>query len=379
MLHTRDRIVVDLEGFRALLDVLQADGYELVGPTLQDGNIALGRITSLEDLPRGIGDAQEPGRYRVHPRFDEALFGFAATPQTYKAEFYPPRVELVQIRRSRGAGPIEVRSSTRPSRKLALIGIRSCDLAAIAIQDRVLAEGAHADPDYVARRRDTFMLAVSCSSPSGTCFCASMNTGPSPRSGFDLSATELVTQAHAFVMEIGSPRGLDVIRRIPHRAPTDDEERAALRVTREAVLRMGRSMPTAGLADALMSSLEHPRWAQIAERCLGCANCTLVCPTCFCATVEDATELSGQTSTRTRQWDSCFSVEFAKLHGGSARPSLRARYRQWLTHKLATWHEQFGSSGCVGCGRCITWCPVGIDITEEVNAIAAARANADNA
>jgi Fe-S oxidoreductase len=95
----------------------------------------------------------------------------------------------------------------------------------------------------------------------------------------------------------------------------------------------------------------------------------MVCPTCFCATVEDATDLTGSATERRRVWDSCFSQEFSYIHGGSVRTSAGARYRQWITHKLATWHEQFGVSGCVGCGRCITWCPVGIDITAEARAV----------
>jgi sulfhydrogenase subunit beta (sulfur reductase) len=109
----------------------------------------------------------------------------------------------------------------------------------------------------------------------------------------------------------------------------------------------------------------------VASRCLGCANCTLACPTCFCASVSDTTDLEGETAARVRRWDSCFTLDHSYIHGGSVRASLRARYRQWLTHKLASWIDQFGVSGCVGCGRCITWCPVGIDITEEVAAIRA--------
>ena len=87
--------------------------------------------------------------------------------------------------------------------------------------------------------------------------------------------------------------------------------------------------------------------------------------------------LYGARAERWRKWDSCFTLDFSYIHGGSVRTSAAARYRQWLSHKLATWIDQFGSSGCVGCGRCITWCPVGIDITEEVAAIRASEAASD--
>ena len=132
---------------------------------------------------------------------------------------------------------------------------------------------------------------------------------------------------------------------------------------------MTRSVASGDLRDLLARNLEHPRWEEVAERCLTCGNCTMVCPTCFCTSVEDVSDLAGGEAERVRVWESCFSVEHSFLHGGSVRRSGRSRYRQWLTHKFGTWHDQFDSSGCVGCGRCIAWCPVGIDVTEELAAI----------
>ncbi|MCA8921947.1 MAG: 4Fe-4S dicluster domain-containing protein, partial [Planctomycetes bacterium] len=140
---------------------------------------------------------------------------------------------------------------------------------------------------------------------------------------------------------------------------------AGQRVVAAAAAAIERQLPQDGLPAALAAALEHPRWDDVAARCLTCGNCTLVCPTCFCTDVEDTSDLSGQVAERWRRWDTCFSLDFSALHGGSVRASGRSRYRQWLTHKLSTWHDQFGTSGCVGCGRCIAWCPVGIDITVE--------------
>jgi Fe-S-cluster-containing hydrogenase component 2 len=131
---------------------------------------------------------------------------------------------------------------------------------------------------------------------------------------------------------------------------------------------MGRSLEAAGLDKVLLAGLESPRWEATAARCLSCANCTMVCPTCFCTTVEDTTDLTGDHAERWRRWDSCFTLDFSYIHGGAVRRTTASRYRQWLTHKFATWFEQFGESGCVGCGRCITWCPAGIDVTEEARA-----------
>ncbi len=377
MLDPDPRVVLDRTGFAALLQALADDGHALVGPTVGDDAIVLDAIRGVDDLPRGVGDEQAAGRYRLRDRGDAALFGYAVSPHAWKRELLPPRVPLVQIRRS--ATGLAIEAAPTPTRKVAFIGVRGCELAAIAIQDRVLATGAHPDADYVARRAQIFVLAVHCGAPAGTCFCVSMETGPRARGAFDLAATEVLDGAHRFVVEIGSDAGRAILARVASRAATADDLAAATAVTDRAATQMGRALPTAGLRDLLMANLEHPRWQQVADRCLGCANCTMSCPTCFCTTVEDTTDLSGDEATRTRRWDSCFTADFAYVHGGSARPSLRARYRQWMTHKLATWHDQFDSSGCVGCGRCITWCPVGIDLTEEVAAIRAAPAHRSHA
>lgn len=367
MVAVGSRVTLDIDAFDALLQALEADGRELIGPTLHDGAIVLDTIHGVRDLPRGIGDEQAPGHYRLRDRGDDALFGFAAPQHSFKKELLVPRLELVKIRRSKDG--LAVEPAAHPKRPVAFVGMRACDLAAMHVQDRTLAGGPYADADYAARRAQVFVLAIQCAEPSGTCFCASMGTGPRAHAGFDLAATELLSPEHVFVVEIGSEAGRAIVERVCARASTPEETSAAARASDEAIARMGRSMDTTDIRDLMMASLEHPRWDDVADRCLGCANCTLACPTCFCTSIEDAQDPSGETAKRERRWDSCFTLDFAYLHGGAVRPSLRARYRQWLTHKVATWHDQFGTSGCVGCGRCITWCPVGIDITEEVAAI----------
>ncbi|MFO0555169.1 MAG: 4Fe-4S dicluster domain-containing protein [Polyangiaceae bacterium] len=372
MLAIGSDLVLDRAGFASLLDALRSAGYRLVGPTLGDGAIVLDTITGIGDLPRGVGDEQAPGRYRLRERGDEALFGYAVPAQPLKRELLPPRVPLVQLRKS--AREFVDLTAAEPAPKIAFIGARACELAAISVQDKVLFASSgrgSPDADYQKRRSANFILAVHCGSPAGTCFCVSMQTGPRARGSFDLAATELLDGGHRFVVEIGSELGRAMLQGVASRAATDADRAAAQAVTDHAAANMGRTLSTDNLRDDLMANLDHPRWQVAADRCLGCANCTMSCPTCFCTTIEDTTDLSGDVATRTRRWDSCFSADFAYVHGGSARPSLRARYRQFVTHKLATWHDQFDSSGCVGCGRCITWCPVGIDITEEAAAVRA--------
>jgi len=362
--------VLELDGLDALIGALSSRGYDVVGPTVRDGAIVYDRIASESDLPAGWTDVQEAGRYRVARREDEALFGYAVGPTSWKRFLFPPRIRLWQA--THAADGLEIEEEPLDGRRLAFLGVRPCELAAIAIQDRVFVGGRYVDRDYAARRENVLLVAVNCHEPGGTCFCVSMDTGPHVREGhdYDLVLTELLDGRHHFLVEAGSERGAEILAELGGAEATDEDLRAAAAQAEHAAGRMGRTLDTHDIRDLLVDNLEHPRWDEVAERCLTCGNCTLACPTCFCSAVEDANDLDGSAE-RHRVWDSCFSQEYSYIHGGSVRQTAKARYRQWLTHKLGTWHDQFGSSGCVGCGRCITWCPVAIDITEEVAAIRA--------
>jgi ferredoxin len=363
-----DRSLLTVDGLATLLQSLRSDGYQLVGPTVRDGAIVHAEISGIDDLPAGWTEAQEAGTYRLAQRQDRALFGYSVGPQSWKQLFFVPRVRLWQARRKDGSFIVEQDTPAPP--RLALIGARSCDLHAIDVQDRTFLRGQFVDPDYAARRRDVFVVAVHCGQAGGTCFCVSMKTGPKATFGFDLALTELF-EPHRFVVEVGTERGAEMLARLDRAPATDADTEAAQAVVEETARSMGRRMDTTDIKELLYRNPEHPRWDDVADRCLSCTNCTLACPTCFCGSVEDVTDLAGETAERWRRWDSCFTLDHSYLHGGSVRASTRSRYRQWLTHKLASWIDQFGVSGCVGCGRCITWCPVGIDITQEVDAIRA--------
>lgn len=372
--------VLDRAGLDALLRALADSGRTVVGPTVRDGAVVLAEIDGAGDLPAGWTDEQEAGRYRLRRRADGALFGWAVGAHSWRQFLFPARSRLWRAEQTGGdGGPVDfqVVEGPEPAARYAFVGVRSCDLHAIAIHDRVFLGGSHPDPVYGDRRHDVFVVAVHCGDPAGTCFCTSMGTGPRAPGAYDLALTELLDgDRHEFLVEAGSDRGAELLAALPRRDADDRDRRASAQVTERATRRMGRSLDTGGIHDLLATTLDHPRWDDVAERCLACTNCTLVCPTCFCSTVEDVTDLTGGTAERWRRWDSCFTLDHSHLHGGSVRSTHRDRYRQWLTHKLGTWIDQFGSSGCVGCGRCITWCPVGIDITEEV---AALRRPADGA
>lgn len=365
-MEAKQTVVFERSCFQRLLDALAASGYRIVGPTVHDGAIVYDTLTSESELPAGWTDEQEAGRYRLKQRPDPALFGYAVGPHSWKKTLFPPELRLWKAERLKGGFRVSV-DDGEATTKFAFLGVRSCELHAIAIQDKVF---MNVDPVYRARRENLFIVAVNCGQAGGTCFCVSMKTGPRATAGFDIALTEIVgANRHEFVAEAGSERGAAILEKIPHRLATGEDLGEIDRAAERAARRMGRSMETADIKELLYRNYENPRWDHVAARCLTCANCTMACPTCFCSTVEEVNDLSGDHAERWRKWDSCFTMDFSYLHGGSVRTSPKSRYRQWMTHKLATWIDQFGTSGCVGCGRCITWCPVGIDLTEEVGAI----------
>jgi len=360
--------ILDTDGLDHLIRALLGQGYEVLGPTVSEGAIVYERVSSAADLPAGWTDQQQGGRYRLHRRSDGALFGHVVGPHSWKKFLYPPARRLWHAQRK--AKGFRLIPEEPAAHKYAFLGVRACDLHAIAVQDRVFLQGPYVDPDYLARRQDLFIVAVNCTQPGGNCFCASMETGPSVSSGYDLSLTELLHDgAHRFLIAAGSDSGTQVLSQIHSDPATPVDLQLAEQLLDDASKSMGRTLETRGLQDLLYRNSESPEWDNVAARCLSCANCTMVCPTCFCANVEDTTDLTGSHAERWRRWDSCFTVNFSYIHGGSVRATSRSRYRQWLTHKLAAWIDQFGTSGCVGCGRCITWCPVGIDITAEARAL----------
>jgi ferredoxin len=358
-------------GLEALLRALAQDGYTLIGPTLREGAISYAPIEGLDDMPRGVTEEQSAGHYRLRQTSQPSRFRFAATAHSFKRFFHPPEVRLFSLRKSE-QGPVLIAPS-RQTPKLALVGARACDIAALGVLDGVLGAASHPHPDYVTRRKDVIVIAVNCSLAGGTCFCRSAGTGPRVTRDFDVALSELLVDgAPQFLARAGSVTGERLLQRVPGRAARAEDQAAAEASSRACEAELDqRAVDLSRARESLQANPEHSHWQAVAERCLACGNCTAVCPTCFCTDrVEsnDADGLPGQSEI----WDSCFTADFSHLHGGAVRSSTRSRYRQWLSHKFSTWHDQFGSSGCVGCGRCITWCPVGIDVRAELMSLGAA-------
>lgn len=362
-----DHLRMDRRDFSTFLAALQSSGYRVVGPTIRDGAIVYGDIRAETDLPIGWTERQEAGTYRLERRADAALFGYVVGPHSWKKYLFPAHERLWTARRE--GTSFAVTPEPADDTRYAFLGMRACEIAALDVTDKVFLGGVR-DPGYEARRTRALRIAVQCGQAGGTCFCVSMGTGPGVTHGYDLSLTEVLEGSrHEFLIAVGSEAGAAVLASVPVQSAGPDLDRTAERIVSTTAASMGRTMETVGLRDLLLSQPDHPAWDRVAKRCLSCTNCTMACPTCFCHTTEEVPSLDADQTERWRRWDSCFNLEFTKLHTASVRTSGMSRYRQWLTHKLGSWHDQFGMSGCVGCGRCITWCPVGIDITEEVSAL----------
>jgi sulfhydrogenase subunit beta (sulfur reductase) len=372
---TGDRRLLRAGDLERLVAHLRAGHDEVIGPVVVDGAIRLRPITSADDLPIGVTDDQDAARYRLVLTGSALRFSYAVGPDSLKAIVHPPRSPVWTIRRSDGTltvEPVRPESTTR-----AVIGVRACDLHALAVLARTQTGGPHVDPAFRTRHAGLFLVAVDCAHPAPTCFCETAGPGRVAAAGYDLALTELDgvdgIDGVCHVVRAGSAAGRAVVDALAlDAAPAEAVERATR--TLDAAPPQVRRLPVD--AAALVVETDHPHWDDVARRCLTCGNCTAVCPTCFCTDMDDAVSLDGTAATRTRVWDSCFSMEYSHLGPGPHRASPMSRYRQWLSHKLGTWHDHYGDSGCVGCGRCITWCPVGIDLTAEVDALRAPAGSA---
>lgn len=348
-----------------LLKNLQRMGYITLGPRIVDSALAYEPINGLSDLPRGYTSEQDAGRYRLVYSGHNRYFDITPAAQSWKQFFFPPRSTMFTYHRDNGGWRLEPNPDPVPA--YAMLGVRPCELNAILVQDRVFLREEWSDPIYRSRRQNAFIIAVDCLHPGGTCFCHSMGTGPQTETGYDLALTEL---DDVFLLKVGSEAGRMVLSGLSLQPASAFLLQIANKGLEDARRRMGRTLPEPEkLPELLLKNLDLPHWDDVAARCLSCTNCTQVCPTCFCWDANDQPDLSLQSSQRVRTWDSCFNPEYSYVAGGNTRPNTRSRYRQWLTHKLASWKHQFDVLGCVGCGRCITWCPTGIDLTREIAAL----------
>lgn len=355
-----------------LFKILVINQYEVIAPQLRDNEaIVYDQMKDFSSWPRGYTDEQIAGKYQLKKRSDQAYFGFNVGPNSWKKYLFPAKEKLWSVERKNKNEMIIKKETAEPPQR-AFFGVRSCDLQAILVQDKVFMQEQYSDNRYKARRRKSLIIGINCGQAQSTCFCTTMGGSPKINNTADIVITEIVNSSGSdFLFQCFTEIGKKLLQQTQGLNPIDlvELEKIAERITDVAVQQMQTKFDRTKVKDAMYARHESPVWEAVANRCLSCANCTMVCPTCFCSTVEDLTDLKGEHAERWRKWESCFTVDHSYIHGGAVRNSTQSRYRQWITHKLASWQDQFGTSGCTGCGRCVTWCPVGIDITEEANKI----------
>ena len=345
----------NFEQLQQLIDYLSADGYRVLGPRVKEGAITYGE---LDQLPVGWGDRQDGGHYRLVERGDQSRFGFNLGPATWKQFLFPPSETLFSYRDG------QLHNERLTPQKMAFVGVRACELAAIQVQDRVFA-GENPEPGYLQRRSQLVLIAVNCSQAAATCFCDSTGDGPEAGAGADLVLTEVDPQQPWYLVRAGTETGKALMEALGGETASEADCRRAGMAVQQAREQMTRRLDNQ-VSGPLLEKLDHPHWQNVADRCLACGNCTQVCPTCFCTTSREQVDPVSGDVNHVRLWDSCFTTGHSYVAGGVVHQSVKSRYRQWLTHKLESWQQQFGVSGCTGCGRCIAWCPVGIDLTEEI-------------
>lgn len=300
----------------------------------------------------------------VFERIDEAKslhLDYCSTMTAPRKFIYPPEQKLFKIDRDKNQIQTLI---TDDERNNIIFGIHPCDMHAIFVLDKVFL-GEYKDLHYSKLRQETITVVLNCNKACDKGFCASMRTGPFLKIAQDYDL-QLTSMGEYYLVESGSERGRGLIEKVKNlKEATKQDFEDKIRQEEEAIDSFTKGIDTEGLAELLMRSLDHHIYKDIAEvRCLGCTNCTMVCPTCYCYNIEDHTSLDLKTTERRRHWDSCQELNFAGVHGGNFRSSRGARLRQFVTHKLSAWVEQYGCFGCVGCGRCMAWCPTGIDLTE---------------
>jgi sulfhydrogenase subunit beta (sulfur reductase) len=289
----------------------------------------------------------------------DVVLEFDNTKESPKFALFPQRETLFRYRAQKGK--VEMNVPSNKEKGQVLFGIRPCDARGLLLLDRVFG-GDCSDPYYAEKRANTLVVSLGCVNPNPTCFCQSMGGGPCSPEGADLFFMDL---GDRYAVEAGSDKGAALLQ---DRAFEDADEEALVlseKIKRQAEASMKPSILKENLKEQLEELFDDPVWNEWAETCLGCGICTYLCPTCHCFDLCD--EAAGQTGERIRVWDSCqFPLFTQQASGFNPRPTVKERFRQRIMHKFSYLPETQAMLGCVGCGRCVTECPVNLDIREAM-------------
>jgi len=348
------------EDLRVVVEFLQRElgGAKLFGYRHHNGRIAFSEINNINEIFVALTDIQKPGYYRA-----SSGYRFRHSFSSPKVFLLPPEHLILTVSRD-----YDILESSSSFQELTAIffGIKPCDRKAIDILDHILYGRS---PVYTTRRNAVRAIVVEeCLEPGETCFCSTVNAGPTISSGFDIAYARLY--GDLLVFRYGSSLGEKILGKVGLQRAQESHVKMYLEMVNRAISMMrGRIPNISEIQKALMEKVSaKPFWEEISSKCVGCGNCNYVCPTCFCTEIEDRVE--NGFSTRVGVWLGCLTYTYGLVAGGHFRQELYTRYRHFILHKFLFYPKQVGDIGCVGCGRCITWCPLGIDLRETLSRIA---------
>ena len=334
-------LLIKKDSFLKFIDALRSE-HRVFGPVKERNYVAFREISSSTDLFMEYQTTMlSPGKMFI----------------------YKPREDILKFRME---APVSIEEITPTIEKQVIVGIHPCDINAILYLDKTFL-GVFPDPFYKARRENTILIGLNCMQVSENCFCSSVGAGPflKAQAGYDMILTDF---GEDYLVEIKHSKASELFT-IKGKEAGPDEWRVKSEKEETVLKSFKKVIDIDGLDDLFMKNLDHPVWTTTAdERCLSCSNCVMVCPTCFCYDIVDETSMDLKGVRRIRQLDACQDLRFAEVHAGNFRLRRASRLRQFVIHNL-NYTNQYGVIKTVGCGRCITWCPTKIDLTEMAKEI----------
>ena len=335
------KLKLDKKDFQPFLQNLM-DEYDLFAPVrLADGVFAYKKIDQPEEVDLSASNTQKPAKEVFFPQ-SETMFRY-----------------------EKAGNEARITSTEGVERKRVILGARPCDIQAVSLIDQVFSGKEYTDVYYANKRDATTVIGMACNHPLSTCFCTSMKGGPFAREGSDLFLIDL---GEAYLVELHTEKGTAFSQNKFLKKAGPNDLNLAKEIEEKASKRTDASLPVEGIDKKLDQMVENPFWEKVQEKCLGCRVCTYLCPTCHCFDiVDEALTNKGQ---RVRNWDSCLSTLYSlETSGHNPRPTNRERTRQRIMHKFNYFPKNFDQIACVGCGRCILYCPAGFDIRQTIKEI----------
>jgi sulfhydrogenase subunit beta (sulfur reductase) len=320
----------------------------------------LKQVMQTYDVIAPVELAEGVSAYRKIESPEEASLASHNTQKSAKEAFFPQ--SEVMFRYEKEGNRTQVTSTEEVNRPRLILASRPCDIQAFSMLDQVFSAKEYTDVYFLKKREKTTIVGFACNDPLSTCFCTSTGGGPFTREGSDIFLVDL---GDTYLVEFLTEKGKALSQNEFLREASEGDVARAKKLEEEASKRMTVPVHLDGIETKLEQMLENPFWDRIHEKCLGCGACTFLCPTCHCFDISDeASQKGGQ---RVRNWDTClFSLYSMETSGHNPRPSGRERTRQRLMHKFNYFPKNFQKIACVGCGRCILYCPVNFDIRQAI-------------